>query len=73
MLEVLAKQKDFFSTHTTLDVNFRLAQLRKLKSQIKVYYDQILKAFKQDLNKCEFDVVSTELGIVMNELNYTTI
>ena len=70
MLEILSKQKEFFLTHSTIDVNFRLAQLKKLKSQIKVYYDQLLKAFKQDLNKGEFDVVSTELGVVMNELNY---
>lgn len=70
MLEILSKQKEFFLTHATIDVEFRLTQLKKLKSQIKVYYDQILKAFKQDLNKGEFDVVCTELGVVMNELNY---
>ena len=70
MFEILAKQKEFFLTNTTLDVNFRLAQLKKLKSQIQVYYDQILKAFKLDLNKGEFEVVVSELGVVMKELNY---
>lgn len=70
MLEILTKQKEFFLTNTTLDVDFRLSQLKKLKSQIKVYYDQLLKAFKQDLNKGEFDVVCTELSVVMSELNY---
>ena len=70
MFEILAKQKEFFLTNTTLDVNFRLSQLKKLKSQIRVYYDQLLKAFKQDLNKGEFDVASTEFAVVINELNY---
>lgn len=70
MFEVLEKQKEFFLTNATIDVNFRLNQLKKLKSQIKVYYDQILKAFKLDLNKSEFEVVVSELGVVMKELNY---
>lgn len=70
MLEILEKQKEFFNTHATMDVNFRLAQLKKLKSQISVYYEQICAAFVKDLNKHEFDVVSTELGLVMKELNF---
>lgn len=70
MLEILQKQKEFFNTKTTIDVNFRLTQLKKLKSQISVYYDQICSAFLKDLNKHEFDVVSTELGLVVKELNF---
>ncbi|MBQ9792969.1 MAG: aldehyde dehydrogenase family protein [Clostridia bacterium] len=70
MLEILEKQKEFFNSHATVDVNFRLAQLKKLKSQINVYYDQICSAFLKDLNKHEYDVVSTELGLVMKELNF---
>ena len=70
MLEILEKQKEFYKTKTTLDVNFRILQLKRLKMQINAYYEQICVAFKKDLNKNEFDVVSTELGMVMNELNY---
>jgi len=70
MLEVLEKQKEFFNTHTTLDVNFRLIQLKRLKSQLKAYYEQVCKAFKMDLNKNEYDVLSTEYGLVMTELNF---
>jgi len=70
MLEILNKQKEYFNTGKTIDIDFRLAQLKKLKSQIEIYYDQICSAFAKDLNKLEFDVVSTELGLTMNELNY---
>ena len=70
MLEILNKQKDFFNTKTTIDVNFRLLQLKRLKLQIKVYYEQLCMAFKKDLNKNEFDVVITELSMVNSELNY---
>ena len=71
MLEILEKQREFFKTNKTLDIKFRLVQLKKLKTQILAYYDQICEAFKKDLNKCEYDVVSTELGLVVNELNNT--
>ena len=70
MLEILKQHKEFFNTNTTIDVNFRLTQLKRLKSQITIYYDQICNAFVKDLNKHEYDVVSTELGLVMKELNY---
>ena len=69
--KVVARQRKFFETNKTLDINFRLLQLKRLRLQIKAYYDQICSAFRQDLNKLEFDVVLTELGIVMKELNYT--
>lgn len=69
--KIVARQRKFFETNKTLDVNFRLLQLKRLRLQIKAYYDQICSAFRQDLNKLEFDVVLTELGIVMKELNYT--
>ena len=32
--------------------------------------DDLVKAFKEDYNKCEFDVYSTEIGLVINEINY---
>lgn len=70
MLEIIEKQRKYFNTHETYDISFRILQLKRLRLQIKAYYSQILTAFKQDLNKEEFDVVSTEIGPVMNEINY---
>ena len=70
MLDILKKQREFFKTNSTLDINFRVTQLKRLKAQIKIYYEQICEAFVKDLNKHEYDVVSTELGLVMEELNY---
>lgn len=70
MQEILEKQKKYFATKETYDVGFRILQLKRLKLQIKAYYPKILTAFKQDLNKEEFDVVTTEIGPVMKEINY---
>lgn len=68
--KVVARQRAFFATNKTLDINFRLLQLKRLRLQIKAYYDQICVAFRTDLNKLEFDVVLTELGLVMKEINF---
>jgi aldehyde dehydrogenase (NAD+) len=70
MQEILEKQKKYFATKETYDVGFRILQLKRLKLQIMAYYPKILSAFKQDLNKNEFDVVTTEIGPVMEEINY---
>ena len=68
--EIIEKQRKYFSSHETYDINFRILQLKRLKLQINAYYGQILSAFEQDLNKKEFDVVTTEVGLVMSEINY---
>ena len=47
MLDILKKQREFFKTNSTLDVNFRLTQLKRLKAQIKIYYEQICEALKK--------------------------
>lgn len=70
MQEVLEKQRKYFATKVTYDIGYRILQLKRLKLQIKAYYSQILSAFKLDLNKDDYDVVTTEIGPVMKELNY---
>lgn len=68
--EVLISQREFFNTGATFDVDFRLNQLKKLKQSVFDNLDEVVAAFKQDYNKCEFDVIATELGLVLKELNY---
>jgi len=70
MQEILNKQKKFYLSNQTKNIYFRLNQLKKLKSQIKVYYEQILNSYKKDLNKPEYAVLIEELYLVMRELNY---
>ena len=70
MEKVLLKQKEFYKSGKTLDVNYRIASLKKLKESIFDNLDNLVKAFKEDYNKCEFDVYSTEVGLVIKEINY---
>lgn len=68
--QIVNKQREFFNSGKTLSVEYRLDALKKLKKSIYAHTDEIFDAFKADFNKCEFDVCSTEIGMVMQELNY---
>lgn len=67
---MLEKQKEYFKSGVTLDVNFRINKLKLLKESIFSNLDDLVNAFKEDYNKCEFDVYSTEIGLVISEINY---
>lgn len=67
--EIISKQRDFFNSRKTFDVNYRKTALEKLKYSICKNADELYLAFGRDYNKCQFDVISTELMLVMQELN----
>lgn len=70
MQKIFLSQKEFFATNQTLDVDYRLLQLYKLKESIRQNLKNLVDAFKLDYNKCEFDVYSTEVGLVLKEIDY---
>ncbi|AHF08129.1 aldehyde dehydrogenase [Desulfitobacterium metallireducens] len=70
--KILKKQRDFFATGVTQEASFRLEQLNKLKQVIQRFEPAILEALHHDLNKSELDTYSTELGMVLSEINYLT-
>lgn len=67
--EVFEKQKSFFKTGKTLDINFRLEQLKNLKSVIKAKEEKILDALNKDLRKSSFEGYITEISLVYEEIN----
>lgn len=70
MENILLKQKEFYKSGKTLDVDYRINALKILKESIFNNLEDLVKAFKLDYNKCEFDVYSTEVGLVIKEINY---
>lgn len=66
---VVQRQREYFASGETLDLDFRIQALNKLKEYIKKYEDEILEALKKDLNKPPFEAYATEIGFVYNELN----
>lgn len=68
--ELVANQKNFFSTGITRKVNFRREQLQRLKNALVKNQDKILSALAQDLNKSAVEAFATELGPVYKEINF---
>lgn len=63
------KQKEFFDSNETKNVNFRITQLKKLKQVLKENERLMYQAIYKDFSKSEFETYATELGIVYHEIN----
>lgn len=68
--ETIQKQRDFFFTHKTKDVSFRLEMLKKLEHAIDEYEDKIIQALHDDLRKSSYEAYMTEIGMVKEEQNF---
>lgn len=68
--DIVQKQRDFFNSHQTFEVEYRLIVLKQLKKLLIKYEPKFKEAFIKDYNKHEFDFLSTEFMLVMDELNY---
>lgn len=64
-------QKTFFESGTTLSYSFRRDQLKKLKEVVIKYEHQVLAALKEDFSKPDFEGYATEVGFLLEEINYT--
>lgn len=66
---IVKKQRAFFNTGKSKSVEFRIEQLKKLRSLIVQNEKAITKALYDDLRKSEFEAYATEVGIVLVELD----
>lgn len=64
------EQREYFLSGKTLPLEFRLEMLNKLENVIKENIDQLNEAFILDFNKHPFDVLSTEVYLVLEEIKY---
>lgn len=69
-ISLLEKQRKYFNTGATRSLAFRKAQLIKLKRAIKEMEGAILEALNKDLNKSSFEAYATEIGIVLEEIDF---
>lgn len=65
---IVSKQKAFFNTDATKDLAFRRKNLLKLREVILQNQKKIEEALWKDLHKSEYEVWSTEIGLVLKEL-----
>ncbi len=67
---IIQKQRNFFATHTTFSIDFRIEQLKKLKKELKSHQTEIFTALKEDLGKSMTETFMSELFNVYNEINF---
>lgn len=68
--EIVEKQRAYFHTGVTLDVEFRLEALKKLKAAILKYTPEIHAAIEKDLGKSSFESYMCETGLTLSEISY---
>lgn len=66
--ELLKKQRDYFNSGETLDVNSRIVALKKLQKMIISNENLIFDALYKDLHKSTFEAYVTEVGFVLAEI-----
>ena len=66
--ETIRRQRQFFSTHRTKDIQYRLDSLKTLHRAILQYEKRISEALHADLRKSAFESYMTEIGVVLEEL-----
>lgn len=71
MKNIVAEQKNFFKTQGTKPIDFRVHSLKKLKTLIHNYEDEIIDALFKDLRKSKFEAYETEIGVVLQEIDFT--
>ena len=68
---VVTDQRAFFNTGVTLDVNWRIRQLRALRSSVKSHEAQILRALEEDLGRHPTEAYFCDIGTIILEINET--
>lgn len=67
---ILQKQKKYFESQVTKNLDFRINMLKRLKGGIKIYEGEILKSLKTDLGKHENEAYMSEVGFVYASINH---
>lgn len=61
--------REFFGTNKTKDVDFRIGYLKKLGQLIREHEKHIFDALEADLHKSNFESYTTEVSLVLKELD----
>lgn len=68
--EIFEKQKAFFKTNQTKDIEFRKTQLKKFREVFIGHTDALCEALDIDLGKSRKEAEYVEIQIVVSELDY---
>ena len=68
--QLLDKQRQYFYSGATLDLDFRISALKRLRASIRKHEDQIHAALKKDLGKSNMESYMCEIGLTLSELSW---
>lgn len=68
--DLIAEQKKFFNTATTIPIKYRLDALKKLHCCIKTRESEICAALSADLGKSAYESFMCEVGLVLSEISW---
>ncbi|MBQ7856107.1 MAG: aldehyde dehydrogenase [Alistipes sp.] len=66
---IVALQRKYFRSGATLDLDFRVEALKRLRDALHKWEKQICQALWEDLHKSYEEAYMTELSIVLGEIN----
>ena len=70
-IEALVKeQKSYFELGQTLDIKFRIENLKKLRNTIKKYEKEIMASLYEDLGKSDYESYMCEIGMALSEITF---
>ena len=69
--KVVTEQKQFFRSGATLDVSWRIEQLKKLRAAIKSREASMIRALGEDLGRHPAEAYFCDIGAVIMEINET--
>ena len=68
--EIHQAQRDFFATHATRPVAFRIEQLKRLRAGVKKHERHLMDALHADLHKGETEAYFSEIGLTLSECSH---
>ena len=68
---IVDAQRAFFRGGETLDVEWRIMQLKRLKTQMRLHEKEITDALAADLGRSETEAYFCDVGTVILEINET--
>jgi len=66
---IISSQREYYFTHATRSIDFRIKNLKKLKQAILKYEDRLYDSLKKDLGKSSFEAYAAEIGFTLEELS----
>ena len=68
---IVENQREYFKSGATLDIDWRIKQLKRLKTLMKVYEKELTDALAEDLGRSYAEAYFCDIGTVILEINET--